>query len=271
MTAMAAAARRWRVARISARYEVSQPGRVTGVAVQLALQIFLMWCLWRALYAVSPTNSGLSEAQALAYAVLGVLYTRLRGPDRSIAEDTVAQHVREGRISYWFLRPLEPRHYHRLRAIGDQAYGFAWAVGGYLVCLLVGLVQKPVSATAFWVFLVSLLLGQVVLYHLLAITDVATFWLVDNTGVIGIIAFAQSLFAGAIAPLWFFPGWFQTLSSWLPFQSSFHIPVSIYVGRIPAGSAARDLVVQLLWCLLLSLVLRWLWGRAGRRVIVQGG
>ncbi|MFI7131028.1 ABC transporter permease [Nonomuraea sp. NPDC050153] len=261
----------WRIARISALYETLQPGRIAGVVAQTATQIFLTWCLWRALYQVMPVNAELSRGQAVTYALLGVLYTRLRGPDRMAARDQTVQHVRYGTILYWYLRPLSPRRYHRLRAIGDQVYGFASAAAAYLICLLLGMIEKPASPAAFGVFTISLVLGQVVLYHLLAIADVACFWTMSNTGIVSIIRFVQSVFAGAIAPLWFFPAWFQGLSAWLPFQSTFHIPVSIYVGRIPADSALHDVLVQILWVALLSLALRFLWSRADQRVVVQGG
>jgi ABC-2 type transport system permease protein len=213
----------------------------------------------------------MTGTQAVTYAVLATLYSRLRGPDRGAARDTVRSHVRDGRILYWYLRPLDPKRYHWLRAVGDQVYGLAWALLAFLVCRALGLVGPASSAAAFSLFVVTLALGQVVLYYLLALVDVACFWTLNNFGMAAIIRFAQSLFAGAIAPLWFFPSWFQTLSGWLPFQSSLHVPLSLYVGRIAPHSAGRYILVQVIWIVLLSLVLRRFWRRADQQVVVQGG
>ncbi len=261
----------WTVAGISARFETQSLRRLAGVAAQLTIRLFLTWCLWRALYAAVGANAGLTSGQAVTYAMLGVFYARLRGPDRAAYRDALAQHIREGTVLYWYLRPLAPRAYHRLRALGDQAYGMAWAVAAYLVCLAAGAVGPPASAAALATFTVSMLLGQVVLYHLLALTDVASFWTFDVVGLATILQFTQSLFAGAIAPLWFFPGWFRALSGWLPFQYSFHVPVSIYVGRVPPSAAGPALGVQLAWCVVLAAALRALWRVADRHVVVQGG
>lgn len=261
----------WRICRTSALYEVLLPGRLAGICAQLAIQIFLTWCLWRALYETVPASAGLDRGQAVTYAVLAALYGRLRGPDRSMARDTVRQHVDSGSIVYWHLRPVTPRRYHWLRALGDQAYGLAWAVLAYLVCRAFGLVGPPASAGAAGLFLLTLLLGQAVLYYLLALVDVACFWTLRNFGVLAIVRLAQSLFAGAIVPLWFFPGWFQAISSWLPFESSLHVPLSLYVGRIAPADAGRYVLVQLLWIALLAVVLRLFWRRADQQVVVQGG
>jgi ABC-2 type transport system permease protein len=269
--ALREAVQAWRVARISALYETLQPGRLAGVLAQLALQIFLTWCLWMALYQSVPSSGGLDRTQAVTYAVLATLYGRLRGPDRYLAQDTVAQHVREGSILYWYLRPVTPRRYHWLRAVGDHAYGLAWAVFAYLACRVFGLVEPPASAAAAGLFLLTLALGQAVLYYLLALVDVACFWTLNNFGVLAIIRLAQNLFAGAIVPLWFFPGWFQTVSSWLPFESSLHVPLSLYIGRIAPADAGRYVLLQLVWIVLLALVLRRFWRRADAQVVVQGG
>ena len=268
---MTGARQAWRIARTSALYELLQPDRLVGVLAQLTLQIFLTWCLWTALYQVAPAGAGLDREQAVTYAVLAALYGRLRGPDRGLARDTVRQHIYTGSLLYWYLRPVTPRRYHWLRAAGDQAYGVAWAALAYLACRAAGLIEAPASAAGAALFGLTLLLGQVVLYYLLALVDVACFWTLQNFGVLAIITLAQNLFAGAVVPLWFFPGWFQVVSAWLPFESSLHVPLSLYVGRIPPSDAGRYLLVQVLWIVLFALLLRRFWRRADRQVVVQGG
>jgi ABC-2 type transport system permease protein len=261
----------WRIIRVSALYEILQPGRLVGATAQLAMQLFLTWCLWTALFTTVSVSAGLDRGQAVTYAVLGALYGRLRGPDREAAEDSVRVHVREGSIQYWYLRPLDPSRYHWLRAVGDQAYGLTWAAVAFLACLSLGLIEPPASGAAAGVFVVTLAFGQVILYYLLAIVDVACFWMLNNMGMTFTIRFAQSLFAGAIAPLWFFPDWFRTLSACLPFESSLHVPLSVYVGRIDPASSVRYIAVQILWVLVLGLVLRRFWRRADHQVVIQGG
>ena len=92
-----------------------------------------------------------------------------------------------------------------------------------------------------------------------------------NNAAMLILIFAQNLLSGVYAPLWFFPDWFVTLSSFLPFQATLSVPLSLYVGRIPLSDAGPALLVQAVWVTVLALFTRLVWRLAARRVISQGG
>jgi ABC-2 type transport system permease protein len=261
----------WRVARVTPLGELSAPPRMTGVALRLLVQVVLVASLWHGLYSHTGTTAGLDESQAVTYAVLAVLASRLRELDQFAGRDTVIQHMHFGTIVYWYLRPLPPHRYYALRALGEQLYGFAWALGGYLICLAAGVVEPPGSAAVAGVFLLSLLLGQWVLHYIMLATDQWCFWALRNNSAILIIIFAQNLLSGVYAPLWFFPDWFVTMSGFLPFQATLNVPLSIYVGRIPLSDAAGQLAVQAGWVVVLALFTRFLWRRAALRVVSQGG
>lgn len=143
--------------------------------------------------------------------------------------------------------------------------------GGFALCLAAGVVQPPGSAAVAGVFALSLLLGQLVLYYVMLVIDQFCFWTLRNGAAMLILIFAQNLLSGVYAPLWFFPDWFITLSSFLPFQATLSVPLSLYVGRIPLSDAAFQLSVQAGWVLVLALFTRFLWRRAALRVVSQGG
>jgi ABC-2 type transport system permease protein len=261
----------WRTARVTPLGELHTPPRMTAVLLRLTVQVVLVASLWHGLYAHTGTTAGLDADQAVTYAVLAVLASRLRELDQAAGRDTVLQHMHFGTIVYWYLRPLPPQRYHALRALGEQLYGFTWALGGYLVCLAAGVVEPPTSAAVAGVFLLSLLLGQLVLYFVLLVLDQLCFWTVRNNAAMLILIFAQNLLSGVYAPLWFFPDWFITLSGFLPFQATLSVPLSLYIGRIPLSDAPEQLALQAAWVVLLFLFTRFLWRRAARRVVSQGG
>jgi ABC-2 type transport system permease protein len=260
-----------RAARLAPLTELTQPGRMAAELTMLTVQVFLAVCLWRALYSTTDLSAGLTADQAVTFAVLAVLQLRLRWSERRFNPDAVLFHVQQGTILFWYLRPLSPQRFYLIRAAGDFGYGACWALGGYAVCLGLGVVDPPASGRAGLVAVVSLLLGQVILYYLTLAVDLLCFWTIMNQNALIIYHFTQSLFSGAFAPLWYFPGWFLALSAWLPFQGILNVPLSLYVGRLPVSAAARELLVQLGWCVLLAAVTRLLWHRAAVRVTVQGG
>ncbi|MBB5078740.1 ABC transporter permease [Nonomuraea endophytica] len=261
----------WRTGAITAVTEWHSPSRMTAAGLRLAVHLFLVVCLWHALYAGTTVSAGLTEAQAVTYAVLAVLIVRPRANDRYSARDTVIQHINFGTIVYWFLRPLPARRYYFFRAAGDQVYGLAWALAGYLVCLAAGVLDPPPSAGAALAFAATFALGQAVTYYLLLLTDQLCFWTIKNSSAVDIMMFTQNLLSGAYAALWFFPGWFQALSAALPFQATINVPLSFYVGRLPLSELPGQLALQGFWVLLLAALTRFLWTRAAGRVVAQGG
>ncbi|WP_328437874.1 ABC-2 family transporter protein [Streptomyces sp. NBC_00444] len=261
----------WRAARVTPLGELHTPPRMTAVLIRLVVQVVLVASLWHGLYSHTGTTAGLNESQAVTYAVLAVLASRLRELDQYAGRDTVLQHMHFGTIVYWYLRPLPPQRYYALRALGEQLYGLAWALGGFAVCLAFGVVEPPRSAAVAGVFAVSLLLGQWVLYYVMLVLDQMCFFTIRNNSAMLILIFVQNLLSGVYAPLWFFPDWFLTLSGFLPFQATLSVPLSIYIGRIQLADAGVQLAIQAAWVVVLALFTRWVWRQAAARVISQGG
>lgn len=96
----------WRAARVTLLGELHTPPRMTAALLRLVVQVVLVASLWRGLYATTGTTAGLTRDQAVTYAVLAVLATRIRALDQYSGRDTVQQHMHFGTIVYWYLRPL---------------------------------------------------------------------------------------------------------------------------------------------------------------------
>ncbi|MCD8502868.1 MAG: ABC-2 family transporter protein [Bacillaceae bacterium] len=80
-----------------------------------------------------------------------------------------------------------------------------------------------------------------------------------------------NFFSGALIPITLFPGWFQTLSQYLPFQSMVFVPVSIYTGSISGTDAYISVAVQLVWLMASIIIVRLFWMFAVRKVTILGG
>jgi ABC-2 type transport system permease protein len=263
--------RAWRAARLTVLSEFYERGRVISTLLMLATRAALTYWLWRALYASTSSSAGLNVHQATTYAMLGVFYIAFRTVNRWAARDMMVQHMLEGTIAYWFLRPVSPRRYYWIRACGDMAYGAGWAAFAYGVCLAGGVVEPPVSTAAGLATLASLALGLVILYYLKLLIDLACFWTVVNFQLVMMYEIVQNVLAGALVPLWFFPSWFASFDRLLPFQGTLNVPLSLYIGRTPVSQLGGDLAVQAIWIVLLALLASLVWRRAAARVTVLGG
>ena len=264
--------RSWRILRIGVLNERAYRIRLVVAPVTLAVQLYLYDRLWTAVFTHTKVAAGLTLRQTLSYSLIALLIARIRWNSRTFdVRDSLSVAVREGTVVYWFLRPISPSRFYMWRQSGDMVYGAVWAVAGYLVLLFTHVINPPKGVSGAVVFATSLLLGQMVLYYLGQIVDIAMFWLVSNGAIVRMYYFIQDLLSGVFVPLPFMPVVFLTFATWLPFSFGINVPLSLYVGRTPLGHAARELALQALWIVVLAVVARLLWSRAGRRVTVQGG
>jgi len=263
--------RAWKAARVTVITDFGQPATVVTPLLMVATQVLLTYWLWQALYAHVHASAGLTARQATTYAVLGVLYLRFRQQNRWPNGDAMQQLMLDGTIAYWFVRPVSPRRYYLIRAAGDLAYGGLWGALGYGTCLAAGVIAPPASAQAGLAALATLALGLVVLYYVQLCVDLSCFWSAVNDQTTTAAQFIVNLLAGAFAPVWYFPAWFQRADAFLPFQATLNVPLSLYVGRLPAGAALREAALQAAWAVALAAVTWWLWRRAAVRLTVLGG
>lgn len=263
--------RAWRAARVTVLSEFYEWGRVASTLAMLLIRAALTYWLWQALYATTKSSAGLDARQATTYALLGVYYVAFRTVNRWAGRDTMVQHMLEGTIAYWFLRPVSPRRFYCIRASGNLAYGACWGVIAYLISLAFGVIAPPVSTEAGFAALACLALGLVTLYYLRLLIDLACFWTVVNNQLVVMYEIVQNVLAGALVPLWFFPGWFASLDRLLPFQGTLNVPLSLYIGRTPVRDLGSALAVQGLWIVLLAGLTSLVWRRASARVTVLGG
>lgn len=260
-----------RLLRVPLLVELTHRSRFATAAAMGLLQVLLSYFLWHALYAHTRSSAGLTVDQAVSYATLAVLVSRIRWGARIFSRDSMWSLVNDGRIAYWFLRPISPRHYYLTRALGEIGYWGTWSAVGLVVALATGLVVPPASVVVAGVFVVSLLLGQLIEYQLLLAVDLLCFWLIANNNARRVYHFAADFLSGAFVPLWYLPPGFVAVVTWLPFQSTVNVPLSFYVGRVPVSAATGPLALQVGWFLVLLAGTRLMWRGAERRVAVQGG
>lgn len=263
--------RPWLVWRIAPLNELTYRVRMVFMPVTLAVEIYLYYRLWTAAYTTTASTASLDVHQTVTYSALALLVAQVRWSSRVWSEETIPNRIRNGTIVYWFLRPIPPARYYLFRAIGDLGYGAAWAVLGYTVTTLVGITRPPASWLAGATFLVTVVLGQVILYYLGQIVELYAFWLISVNGLSRMYSFVQDLLSGVFIPLWFLPAWLSRATSYLPFSLAVNDPISLYIGRIPLSQAPTELARQGAWILILAVVTRVLWACASRRVTSQGG
>jgi ABC-2 type transport system permease protein len=238
--------------------------RVVGNLVNVLIQV----AIWRALIGHGAI-AGVSLRVMVTYSILStclgmVLLVNLFG--------AVDERLRTGNIGMDLVKPLSYPLYLAADSLGTTAFqGLFTMLPTLAITALAFGVQPPASPLDLVTCIVATFLALAISFALGYLIALLAFWLLTTIVFEWAIEAFMTVFAGAFLPLWFFPAWLGAVAAWLPFRYMNFVPVAIYLGRIPTGDLAPTLSLGLAWTLALLGLTGWLWSRAMRRLVVQGG
>jgi ABC-2 type transport system permease protein len=245
---------------------------LAGMATQLFFGfIFIM--IFIAFYNQSTVQPPISLRELVAYVWLQQVF--LAFVMLWFRDNEIFQLITSGNIAYELCRPcgIYPFWYAKLLATR-----LSNAVLRCFPILFISFLLPdpyrltlPPSPLALVLFLVTLLLGLLVIVSISMLIYITVFWTMSPTGSILMIAIAGEFFAGMVIPVPLMPHWLQNITYALPFRWTADFPFRVYSGHIPQSEALWGIFVQLLWLVVLVGVGRWCLNKALRQIVVQGG
>ena len=240
----------------------------TSFLTQAVLMVSWVF-LWKAAFATQDVVGGVTESEMLQYAIVSMLLSTFyqRG-----VQNTINNKVREGEVAVDLFHPISVLGTYLAQDIGAAVNSF-FILSLPLALISVFLLNIPlaVGGGTFLLFLACCLLSFAIQWILSALIGIISFWLVE-LGNLGLAKDAVvAILSGSIVPLWFFPESIQNISRFLPFKYIFQAPISIFVGKMPADELIPTFVIQAVWVLAFSLILMFAWGKAKKKVVIQGG
>jgi ABC-2 type transport system permease protein len=240
-------------------------GLMSGI-FPIAIQIFL----WKAIFHSSGGTSlfGYTEGQAVAYAILAALFSRLvaAGFEHEIASD-----VKNGQLSKFVVQPIRYFWFRLCTFLGEKSlhvviiaaltavitvffrHVLAWDAGHLAVCL---------AALA-----LALGINFLIYFNL----SMLSFWMAEVWGVFLTFSLIASLASGGVFPLDMFGDTAQAVLNALPFRYIVFFPVSVLLGKLSAGQMLLGLLAQLSWIAVLTGVSAWLWSSGMKKYESVGG
>lgn len=129
----------------------------------------------------------------------------------------------------------------------------------------------PPDLASFLLFVVSLLLGLLLIVSLSMLIYISVFITMSPAGSLLLFSVFGEFLAGMIIPVPLMPDWLQRIVYVLPFHWTVDFPFRVYTGHIPHADAAVGLLFQLAWLAALVTFGQWSMNKALRRLVVQGG
>ena len=263
---------RWRpylsVFRLRAQLETQYRAAALGGLVTQAFFGIVLICLYTALFDGSDPKM---LQETVNYVWIQQMFFRMMFS----ADGELSNLILTGGVAYTMIRPVDQHTYWLMREIATRLVG---AIMRLLPMILLQFVLPPElrmtlpeSPLAFLQFLISLLLGAIILAEISGLRDAVIMKTLDTRGISAMIALIQMIFAGNIIPLTLFPDSLQTLIRFQPFAQALDAPTRMYLHAQSGPEWLLSLSVQLGWIVLVSALGRWLWARQLNRMIVQGG
>jgi ABC-2 type transport system permease protein len=246
----------------------------TGV-VSYTIFVAGHYYLYLALYAGRAAEGlpaeigGLTVREMVTYVAVGWIGRSLYF--NNISRD-LARMVTEGEIAMHLIKPFHLQSVMMAEAVGEAGFRLLMFTLPIMVVVapLFGVGGPPDAAALGWT-LVSFALSLVIYSQLGFLVGCLAFVMKNIQGVLRAQMVGMDFLTGVIVPFTFFPGWFQAVVAWLPFQCIGYVPVMIYLGKRQGADVASGLLLQVGWALALGLAARLVWRRATRRLTVQGG
>lgn len=231
------------------------------------LRVYLLKCLWTALYAqnVAPPNIPLHAM--ITYATVALLMSLVLEVDGTRLIQT---KVREGTIATDLMKPIDLPLYFFSDGFGETAFHALTIVPALALALLLVHIDVPGPATLA-AFALSFALGYFVNFLLNFVMNSVAFWTLEIHAIQLMIRWASDLLSGQIVPLDFFPGTLGSIVQNLPFAAIYSTPLRIYIGDLPPAGWMPAMAAQAGWLAFFALAAFVVWRSAARHVVVQGG
>lgn len=248
----------------------------TAAWAGIATQIFwglLNTLVFVAFYKNVSSDVDISLSQLITYvwlnqAFLALIYIRTK-------DDETLKSIKNGTVAYELCRPYNLYNWWYIKFLSKK---YAAVLLRFLPIIILGLLLPepfklsiPFSLNCFILFVITLILGSLILCAILMIIQSIAFFTNEGKGISDIIFVLGDLFAGAIFPLPLMPKLVQKISNYLPFRFIGDLPFRVYSGNISTSYALYALLLQIIWLIILIFVGQIIMKVALKKVCIQGG
>jgi ABC-2 type transport system permease protein len=129
----------------------------------------------------------------------------------------------------------------------------------------------PPDVLSAGLFIISLLLGLLVLVGISMFIYISVFYTMSPYGSLLLFNVIGEFLAGMIIPVPLMPDWLQDIVYLFPFSWTADFPFRVYSGHFHHTEAAVGIMLQLIWLTVLVTLGRLAMKQALRRVVIQGG
>jgi ABC-2 type transport system permease protein len=181
----------------------------------------------------------------------------------------IATTIQSGAIVSDMIKPMNYFSYWLSRDLGRAtAHVLLRLIPTFTIGALLFDLEAPASNLRAISFLASIVLATVMSFTWRFILNVSVFWFLDHRGIAYFSMAIINVLSGFLLPLAFFPDAIRPTVEALPFRGIVQMPSEIYLGQ---SGVWQGLLFQVAWLTAMIGFALWLFSKAARKVVVQGG
>jgi ABC-2 type transport system permease protein len=183
----------------------------------------------------------------------------------------IMQDIKSGTVEVLLSKPINYLSYRMWWQLGAGLYPFFVAVVLGTIALVVA-VGIPASMSS-WFFVGTLsavfILGIILSLLVYAIVGLLAFWIEDIKPLYWIVDKAVMILGGSYLPVALFPKVMYQIAIWSPFGASQFVTHTVY--DTWRTGYAEMIGIQIFWIVILGIIVSYMFGRAHKKVSVNGG
>lgn len=237
-----------------------------GNLIEFTFQILI----WLAIFASVDVVGGYDRHEMVTYVTLTWLFTFFTSTYG--IEDHVSQHIRDGKLSEFLIKPISYLRYMTVLSLGRSSLPSFYGI--FVIFAFMAIFRKmlvfPDSPWAVLLIIAILLVGILIRLLLSIMVGMISFWTNDVSGINYTINTIIRFFSGNFAPLNLLPKALYNFTLWTPFVYITYFPAQIYLGKVDAVRGVYGLMIEILWLFILYWLIKAIWHFGVRKYEASG-
>lgn len=252
---------------ISKKYKLSKIFLflVDFMFIQIQIQV------WVAIYRESTSGSlvGTSLNEVIYYVFVSIIIRRMIN---CFAFKFISDDFKSGRIVLYLLKPVNYPLYLFFRSLGTAFVNMMYVVLPLFVlvyCFYSDLLRSGLVPV--YILLVAFVFSYLISFSIDFMFGLVTFFTQNSFGLVRMKSVIERLFSGLIAPLYFFPDWFQIICDFMPFKYMYYFPIILITKDVDSEFICNGIMFQAMWVFFFVVISLIFWNYSIKRISSFGG
>ncbi|GEM45390.1 ABC transporter permease [Deinococcus cellulosilyticus] len=258
----------WDVGMIQAKSRMAYTAWFWASLFVQTVGLLVMVYFWSAVYENQDSIKGQSVQQTLNYIMLARMLSGLTG---SGIIQRFGQLLNRGELAIELLRPVDFQFQNLAQALNRWFTDLLMRWQLWVIAIVFFHLQLPTEPLAYVYFLISLVLGCIIVFFFEWMIACIVFVTTESWGLNVLKEGVASFLSGALIPLTLMPDWLRTVAEFTPFSKAVFVPASFLSGLTPVSDGPRMLLELVLWVVGLCLLSRFIFAKMVKHATIQGG